>query len=219
MDNQSGSPPRLSDTEYKLMEAEFFLDLMKRNRGKFNQFNFYLSAFLSAANSVYFVMKREYKRTPGWIAWQREAAKELSVDSVELLRRTRKMRNHSLKQATLQAGTLTKLKMSRPDIERLNKAGPGDFLIQGTIHNPRVVHKNTATGKLTFFPFATAKRFVRVERQYMKFRDLLAECRKYYELLAPFVAQCVEKFGRPGDTGGRAVRAQPRPDGPQPAHP
>jgi hypothetical protein len=188
-------PPNLSDTEYKLEEAKFFLNLMTKHRGRFHQFNFYFSAFISAANSVYFVMKKEFVRTPGWAAWQRQKAQELSEEANDLLRRTRDMRNHSLKRGTLRAGALTKLKVPKPHIERLRNVGPGDFMLQGTLQNLKVVHRHSVTGELTFFPFTTAKTFARVEPQYMNYRNLLLECHKYYDLLAPFVGECVEKFG------------------------
>ncbi len=56
-------------TQFKLDEARFFLDHLAPNYGKERKFDFFLSAFISAARSVTWVMKAEYADVEGWAAW------------------------------------------------------------------------------------------------------------------------------------------------------
>jgi hypothetical protein len=51
----------VSDTRFKLQEAEYFLEQMKRNVDNFAHFAFNLSAFVSAARSITLVMQYQYK--------------------------------------------------------------------------------------------------------------------------------------------------------------
>ena len=76
-----------TDTQYKLQEAEFFLDHLRQSHGKFN---FYLSAYVGAALFVTDVMKREYTRRPrefdDWFRKTKAARKRIRLCS--LSRRT-----------------------------------------------------------------------------------------------------------------------------------
>jgi hypothetical protein len=51
----------VSDTRFKLQEAEYFLEQMKNNVDNYKHFAFNLSAFVSAARSVTLVMQYQYK--------------------------------------------------------------------------------------------------------------------------------------------------------------
>jgi hypothetical protein len=51
----------VSDTRFKLQEAEYFLEQMKNNVDNYTHFAFNLSAFVSAARSVTLVMQYQYK--------------------------------------------------------------------------------------------------------------------------------------------------------------
>jgi hypothetical protein len=51
----------VSDTRFKLQEAEYFLEQMKNNVDNYAHFAFNLSAFVSATRSVTLVMQYQYK--------------------------------------------------------------------------------------------------------------------------------------------------------------
>ncbi|SLM49311.1 conserved protein of unknown function [Nitrospira japonica] len=186
----------LSDTQYKLAEAEFFLAQLKRNHGKFNKFNFYLSAFISAARSVYWIMVREYKDVPGWNEWNREKGRTASAEVQDLLRRTTKMRNYTQKVGPIMAEIVTKIGLPKMEITRLNKLGPGRIMLQGTMQNCRVIHLNSA-GEMVIFQMVTLKKFGRVEPKFFPHKDTLEECNKYYNLLAEIVKECTDRFKIP----------------------
>jgi hypothetical protein len=56
---------RISDTRFKLQEAEYFLNQMKKTADDMTEFIFNQIAFVSAARSVTFVMQKEYKKSEG----------------------------------------------------------------------------------------------------------------------------------------------------------
>jgi len=61
----------MTDTREKLLEAKYFLERMVENQDKRDVFKYNLSAFLSAARSVTWIMQREFGKVPGFIEWYR----------------------------------------------------------------------------------------------------------------------------------------------------
>lgn len=59
----------MSRTIRKLEEARFFLALLEESIVKHPDFDYFLSAFVSSARSVTWVMKSEYKDHSGWLEW------------------------------------------------------------------------------------------------------------------------------------------------------
>jgi hypothetical protein len=91
---------RTTRTRDKLDEARFFLRLCEDNR-HLREFNYYLSACVSAARAVTWIMHAEYLRVEGWQAWFK--ARTPSEDEERLLRQMRDIRNRSQKTAPLDA--------------------------------------------------------------------------------------------------------------------
>jgi len=59
----------VTKTEYKLEEARYFLAHLEKHWRHLPQVDFYLSAFVSAARSVTWVMKAEFVHVHGWEQW------------------------------------------------------------------------------------------------------------------------------------------------------
>jgi hypothetical protein len=57
------------DTQQKYNEAEYFLEMMKENDENRQRFKYNLSAFLSAARSVTFVLQKECSKNPEFKEW------------------------------------------------------------------------------------------------------------------------------------------------------
>lgn len=81
-------------------EAAFFLEKVREhyftvldNDAPGSPLIYYVSAFISAARSVSWVMRSEYGRSKGWETWYR--SKELGVEDLALLARFTKIRNRS----------------------------------------------------------------------------------------------------------------------------
>jgi hypothetical protein len=77
-------------TSRKLEEAAFFLGRLAENYGKLKRFDFYLSAFISSARSVLWVMRNEYCGVDGWEDWYQ--ARQPSDEERALLRGTNNLR-------------------------------------------------------------------------------------------------------------------------------
>lgn len=87
-------------TRQKLDEARFFLRLCEDNR-HLHEFNYYLSACVSAARAVTWIMRAEYVRVDGWEAWYK--ARTPSKAEERLLRQMGDIRTRSQKSAPLDA--------------------------------------------------------------------------------------------------------------------
>jgi hypothetical protein len=85
-------------TRHKLDEARFFLRLCEDNR-HLREFNYYLSACVSAARAVTWIMRAEYVRVEGWEPWYK--ARTPSEAEERLLRQMGDIRTRSQKSAPL----------------------------------------------------------------------------------------------------------------------
>src|SRR5687768_518490 len=86
-------------TRQKLEEAKFFLDQLEPNYGKAKKFDFLLSAYISAARSVLWIMRAEYGAVPGWQTWY--ASHKTTSEERALLKGTNDVRTRTLKREPL----------------------------------------------------------------------------------------------------------------------
>ncbi|MBC7108976.1 MAG: hypothetical protein H5T41_09395 [Methanomassiliicoccales archaeon] len=66
----------MSNTRFKLNEAKYFLEQMKEHADSTEEFAYNLSAFLSAARSVTWIMQNEFKNVPGFEEWYSEKQRD-----------------------------------------------------------------------------------------------------------------------------------------------
>lgn len=71
----------MGDTRDKLLEAKYFLEQMKLNESNREAFRYNLSAFLSAARSVTFIMQNEFSQVSGFKEWYNEKGANMKTDS------------------------------------------------------------------------------------------------------------------------------------------
>jgi hypothetical protein len=71
----------ITNTRNKLNEASYFLEQMKNKQSDRDAFRYNLSAFLSAARSVTWVMKKEFDKAPGFEKWYEKAQGDMNKDS------------------------------------------------------------------------------------------------------------------------------------------
>ncbi|MEX2317197.1 MAG: hypothetical protein WD669_08595 [Pirellulales bacterium] len=81
-DRPSVVTTNFSDSEIKLAEAEFFLDLIEENSSHQALIFFGLSAFLSAARAVTLFVQAEGKDAPGFAEWYESVREGLKTDEV-----------------------------------------------------------------------------------------------------------------------------------------
>ena len=70
------------DTSQKYNEAEYFLEMMKDNDENRQRFEYNLSAFLSAARSVTFVLQKESSKNPEFDEWYCKKQMQMKRDKL-----------------------------------------------------------------------------------------------------------------------------------------
>jgi hypothetical protein len=183
-------------TELKLEEARFFLEHLKPNYGKEKKFDFYLSAFISAARAVGWVMKAEYVHVEGWQAWRE--TRPASEEERALIKGTTLLRNRTNKVGPPQTMTTTVERIYAPqeffDIINAALAASPDGRVG--------VHIGGTPGNY-YAEFDVGDSVLRmpadgvvIKRSLEEFpdRNILEVCQAYYEHLAHLVVECRERF-------------------------
>jgi len=184
-------------TRRKLQEAEFFLGFLKPNYTKEQRFDFYLSAFVSAARSVTWVMRSEYSDTPGWGAWyesrQLDSAEEQLFKGATIVRnRTQKI--GALK--TLRGAAITGVYLANGDEVAANN------IFKQAAQEGLEAKIGGGSGKYTIEfmiegrPTVLYAREVQFDRRLEEFpgKHILDVCKRYYESLAKLVNECEARF-------------------------
>jgi hypothetical protein len=71
----------MTDTRHKLEEAEYFLEGMKRNIENDKLFSFNLSAFVTSARSVSFIMQKQYSGHKKFSEWYKKEQNSFNCDN------------------------------------------------------------------------------------------------------------------------------------------
>ena len=70
------------DAQQKYDETEYFLEMMKENIEDRQKFRYNLSAFVSAARSVTFVLQKEFSKNPKFDKWYCEKQMQMRSDKL-----------------------------------------------------------------------------------------------------------------------------------------
>lgn len=182
-------------TRLKYQEAEFFLKHLEDTRYEDIRFlieqatsrrvcHFYLSAFLSAARSVTWIMRSEYGRRPGWEEWFNAHKR---VENEQLLRLFNQLRIRSEKvEPVIPVRTLRIEGDSGPPVER----DPDLPLFHLTITSadPDSDGVPLISGEVVAWTWTTDG---------LDGNDLLAACHRYLILLGELVDECQSLFASP----------------------
>ncbi len=200
MKKQIRSVKQLSKTRNKLKEARFFLEKLREKNVKVPDINFYLSAFISAARSVLWIMRAEYKDVAGWKEWY-DSIKPSSSEK-KFLKGMTEIRNRSIKEEPLQLyGSVSVIIPKESQTEELKQ-----WIIKQ--------HKNRQVLSIKFEPskhskkvetFVGADRVIttgRVKKVFFNLeefpsKDIVSVCTKYFKLLNKMVRECESRFGMP----------------------
>jgi hypothetical protein len=172
-----------SPTKYKLEEAAFFLDHLKKNRGKAQAFDFYLSAFINAARSVHWVMNAEYTHVDGYRKWSAAKEKVLPKEIQELFKGTNDMRINAVKRGSLKASPFLFIKTPQMTSNMFKSLiGKLALMKEVTVKMPAVdifhqAHEHWPK-QVKEFPF----------------KDVLEVCQTYYDQLKKSVDECASLF-------------------------
>ncbi len=183
----------MQDTRNKLNEARFFLEKMSRNYRK-STFNYYLSAYISAARSVLWIMRSEYHDVEGWEGWY--SAKEPNTNETLFLRKINDIRVRSEKVKPLTTDGVIGFMLPEDIITdevkaflEKNKGKKIEMMIDRSdpkVESAKLNEDNTlsVTGKL--------KAFRMIED--FPGEDVLDVCKRYCKLLESLVKECEKQF-------------------------
>lgn len=178
-------------TRHKLDEAAFFLkklhdhyfdhaDGFARGEVSTPTFSYYLSAFVSSARSVAWVMRHEYVDVPGWQEWY--DAKVPDEDQEALLRIFNQLRVRSEKTEPLIPGHALKF-ADDPGVPPRDSRMPKLEVTISAVGEPNV---RIAGGELAALLWTLDE---------FDGEDILRPCQRYFELLSLMVDECESKFG------------------------
>ncbi len=181
-------------TRFKLEEAKLFLAHLEEHWRHLPQVEFYLSAFVSAARSVTWVMKYEYGRKAGWHAWF--DAKKPSNQVRELLRKMNDVRVRSTKSEPVRTRTTARVTIPpeqvTPEVERLLRPGT-----DAKVHLEPTDSSNTEAYVVVDGRVLAKAKLEHAEHEIPEFegRDAKDVCAEYLHELEALVTECEAKFG------------------------
>lgn len=186
-------------TRQKLDEAAFFLEKVREyyfdvlgEDEESRPFLYYLSAFVSAARSVAWVMRSEYSNSDGWEVWYQ--ARQPELEDRALLRQFRDMRNRSEKSGPLHVGI--RLHLSLAGEPSLPEGGPS------TARHPKlqqyrvtITEVDPSSGDPRSWEAAIDS--IECALPELGDDDLLKCCGRYFDLLHQLVEDCEARFPIP----------------------
>lgn len=180
-------------TEYKLEEARFFLAYLEQHWNHVPHVDFYLSAFVSAARSITWVMKAEFSAVPGWEQWYE--GKKPSREIRDLLRKMNDVRVRAVKTTPLKTRTTAKVTIPLEELTPrvlafLESGAPGLIHLEPTDETNTVVHVKHGNEILAKAHLNSASH----ELPEFGGRDAKDVCREYLSELEGLVSECLSTF-------------------------
>ncbi len=188
----------MTDTRTKLNEAQFFLGLMEKHYLEEPDFAFLLSAFVSAARSVLWVMRAEHSHVQGWQAWY--DAKNAAPEEENLIDRINDLRVRTVKRATPGTNVMVELTFPRqhvtPEKEQFLSDHIGKAMTVTLFRGGTPVAPSAAPGEAPgmSIPGATLSALYRTVEEFPG-EDVLAVARRYFLWLKAQVDKCEANFG------------------------
>lgn len=186
-------------TGHKLGEAKYFLEQMKRTHFDIAYhladespptpvFIYYLSAFVSAARSVTWIMRSEYGAVPGWKLWYEQ--EEQLDEERELLDAFSAFRNRNEKQGILDARWSPTYTPVPKDIQPAHSAD-SSAKPQYQLTLTKIDCVDADSSDLVMLSYVD---HIRWESRLLGDKDLVASCDRYYRMLDLLVRKCEKQF-------------------------
>ena len=189
----------MNETRSKLAEAGFFLGLMEKHYHDDPAFDYVLSAFVSAARSVTWVMNSEYVHLEQWTKWY--ASKTPSADEPGFLKKINDLRVRAVKRATPASAVMVELSVPTECMTREVECYLRDSVgrrihvsLVGSQRDPVDHAGATVTGQGLTLTGAKLSAVYRAVEEFPE-QDILAVARRYYDWLAALVAECEAHVG------------------------
>jgi hypothetical protein len=184
-------------TRNKLDEAHFFLQQVETNYLQNPAFDYYLSAFISSARSVLWIMRSEYHDVSGWESWYE--SRKPTLDEELLLKKTNDIRVYSEKKGALKTNFQVSINISKERLTEelrhaLEKLPFGKKLTITVAPIDGEWESSTRTEKDSIEFVGNLDKVSRALNEPFD-DDTLDACRKYYHFLEQIVFECETHFG------------------------
>lgn len=172
----------MNKTIKKLSEAEFFLEKMRSEYDKHDDFEYYFSAFISACRSVLWVLKAECGKNENWLLWYE--SKVPKEDELRFLKKTNEIRVRSEKHTPLEAGLMETMaldKASMPD-------DIYDFFVKGNVDELDIKFYDSNSVLINgehVVPIVENRFYKEVDE--FKGEDIVDICSRYFEMISEVV--------------------------------
>jgi hypothetical protein len=182
----------MSLTRQKLDEAEFFLskiESLTRDRPRDRpESKYYLSAFVSAARSVTWIMRYEYARVVGWEQWYDSTAP--NGEDFDLLRKFNELRVRSEKKRPLDPSFVPLILPYPPREQEVPSALGGSKRLISIVTIRPVPSEDTPV------VVEGADCVWLWEIDAFEGNDLVQMCHHYFENLSDLLHRCEARFGK-----------------------
>lgn len=161
-------------TKHKIREAEHFLCMMKQSFEDDDKFTFNFSAFVSAARSITFYLKKQYTRRKGFSEWYSPIVKKMREDPE--LTYLKKVRNEDIHKETVQTGATRTVSIGISVV--FGEPSPKSEQAKETEKPPKQISPKTIR---RFFPkFGDMCIIEFCEKQLDKLNKIVEECEKQF---------------------------------------
>lgn len=200
----------MNRTRKKLDEAAFFLMRLEAITGTYPESDYYLSAFITSARSVTWVMRHEYAHVCGWTCWY-ESTKPSTTDA-EFLSKMNEIRIRAEKKFPLETQFSIFADLGPEQHEAVSKFTHGKKVRMKVLEFKELPDdaKPEPFHSLQFgaLEIKTTARAVRTISDFPHM-DLLTVCRHYQRLLADLVQRCEQRFPDLVATTGTVAQSPP----------
>jgi hypothetical protein len=188
----------MSRMEQKLNEADFFLNKLEKHYQDSPEVRYYLSAFISAARSVTWVMRSEYHERSGWNEWF--TSKTPDEEELLFLKRINDLRVKTEKLGPIELHYMVSFVIPADSFTEELK----ELLEKNEGKNCKglmtILDKNNLTKTDTVVGDNYCYTTLEFDRRYIALDgfgddDILDICRKYYSMIKQLVNECELKFG------------------------
>ena len=180
-------------TNQKLQEASFFLSKMKENYTS-QDFDYYLSAFVSACRSVLWVLAAEHKSISGWSEWY-ESLKPGEAEKA-FLKATNDLRVRSEKHSPVVTDRMGVVAIAPEIINNLPEPLRKAFLSGNWKDLDIKLHTKNDTpdadSNRHYIPFLATTGYRELPE--FKGQDILKVCSRYYAQVSDVVEKSRSKF-------------------------
>ena len=183
-------------TRGKLNEAKFFLQLLEKNYLRQLDSRYYLSAFVSSARSVLWIMRSEYSQVEGWESWY--STKEPSPKEAALLKRMNSFRVKSEKVEPLEPKAHVTYRVPKESITEELLQELLQTLIDSIGEGLQVNSSFSNDGSKVEIKIGELHYIAEFDKFYNVIEDfdddVLDLCKEYYSLVDAMVSECEGRF-------------------------